>query len=374
MDKRKPKIIISVINDLVTDQRVHKVAQTLHMQGYDVLLVGRLLKESLSLSKRDYQTKRMSLIFTKGLFFYAEINIRLFLYLLFYKFDIALSNDLDTLLANFLVSKIKRKHLVYDSHEIFTEVPELINRSFQKNFWKRIEKSILPKLKYTYTVNHSVANYYNSEYGIKMQVVRNLPKSANSFSETDKISFEKRTKTIVYQGALNIGRGLKLIINAMQYLEKVQLVIIGDGDIKNELVNMVYDLKLSDKIKFLGKIPFNELKSFTVKADLGISLEDNLGLNYYFALPNKIFDYIHAGIPVLASDLPEIANLINKYKIGIVTKTRNAKELANVITHFFSNDNKYKVCKNNTLIARKELCWENEEKIIIDMFNSLKVN
>lgn len=370
MDKRKPKIIISVINDLVTDQRVHKVAQTLHNEGYNVFLIGRLLRTNLALNVRDYQTKRMVLFFTKGPFFYAEFNIRLFFFLLFHKFDILLSNDLDTLLGNYLASKLKRKALVYDSHEIFTEVPELINRPLQRNIWRIIERNIIPKLKHSYTVNQSVSDYYFEKYEIRMKVVRNVPKKSDLTYEFNESNFQDRVKIIVYQGALNVGRGLELMIETMQFLENMQLMIIGDGDIKHRLIELINKLSLNEKVKMLGKIPFSELKTFTKQADLGISLEENLGLNYYLALPNKIFDYIHAGVPVLVSDLPEIAAIIKKYKIGVVTNTRIPIELATLIQSFFKDIINYKKCKQKTILAQKELCWENEEKTIINIFSA----
>ena len=128
------KIIISVTNDLIADNRVHKVATSLCKNNYNILLIGRKLKKSSKIKERNYKCKRIKLIFNKGALFYAEYNFRLFWLLLFTKADILLANDLDTLLANFLCAKIKRKKLVYDSHEYFTEVPELINRKFTKKY------------------------------------------------------------------------------------------------------------------------------------------------------------------------------------------------------------------------------------------------
>ena len=154
------KIIVSVTNDLTTDQRVSKICSSLTQNGFKVLLVGIKKKNSILIG-REYKTKRISLFFNKGFLFYAEYNFRLFLFLFFSKKDILLSNDLDTLLANFIVSKIQQKKLAYDSHELFSEVPELVNRPFIKNFWLRLEKWLLPKLKNTYTVCKSIANIYN---------------------------------------------------------------------------------------------------------------------------------------------------------------------------------------------------------------------
>ncbi len=160
-----PRIIISATNDLSTDQRIKKICETLFELNFDIVLIGRKLKSSLPL-KRKYRTIRMKLLFNKGFLFYAEYNLRLFFQLLFLKKDILLSNDLDTLLPNFLISKIFSKKLVYDSHELFTEVPELISRPKVQKVWIKLEKYILPKLNNVYTVNNTIANYYSKKYGI----------------------------------------------------------------------------------------------------------------------------------------------------------------------------------------------------------------
>lgn len=147
----KKKIIVSVTTDLYSDQRVHKTCLSLHKAGYDVLLVGRFVKKNIFIDleerkNKPYSIKRFNLFFKKGFLFYMVYNIRLLFFLLNNKFDILLSNDLDTLLSNFIISKLKKKSLVYDSHELFTEVPELYNRNFVKSFWVLIEGWIFPKL------------------------------------------------------------------------------------------------------------------------------------------------------------------------------------------------------------------------------------
>ncbi len=361
------KVAICVTNDLVADQRVNKVASTLSNNNFDITLIGRKLKNSLQVN-RKYKTTRFKLLFNKGFLFYANYNIRLFFYLLFSDFDIILANDLDSLTACYYAAKIKKKQIVYDSHELFTEVPELINRKFVKNFWTKIEKHILPKLKNTYTVCRSIANIYNKKYGTNFCVVRNIPVCNNNKNITKNNSDKK---IIIYQGAVNIGRGLKEIINAMQFIDNAILLIIGDGDILQDLKKIVTTKKLSNKIEFKGKIPFDKLKEITQTADLGISLEQNLGLNYYYALPNKIFDYIHSGIPVLASDLPEIRNIIKKYNVGELVNDFSTEALSTKINNLLNNDEKLNIYKQNTKLAAKELCWQTEEKNILKIFNNI---
>src|SRR6185312_6780341 len=169
------KAIVSVINDLVTDQRVNRTCLTLTECGYDVLLVGRILKNSLSMPPRPYSHRRMRLLFFKGVPFYVEFQIRLFLYLLFHKADLIFSNDLDTLFPNYVISKLKHTPIIYDSHEYFTGVPELAETPFKRKTWKSLEKLLIPRLKFMFTVNNSMAKLYHDEFGVDVKIMRNVP-------------------------------------------------------------------------------------------------------------------------------------------------------------------------------------------------------
>ena len=147
----KRKILFTVTNDLSYDQRMIRIATTLAQNGFDVSLIGRIKKQSISLGNEPFQQKRLGVFFSKGKLFYLEYNLRLFFFLLKNRFDIVGSVDLDTLLPCFLVAKIKRKPIVFDAHEYFTEVPEVVNRPFTKGIWKLVGKLIIPRLKYAYT-------------------------------------------------------------------------------------------------------------------------------------------------------------------------------------------------------------------------------
>lgn len=358
------RVIVSVTNDLTTDQRVHKVCNSLHNNNFEVLLVGRKLKNNLPIS-RNYNTKRLKLLFSKGFFFYAEFNFRLFLLLLFSKKDILLSNDLDTLLANFLISKIQSKKLVYDSHELFTEVPELVNRSFVKLVWAKNENWILPKLKNCYTVCDSIADFYNKKYNTTFKTIRNLPIKKDIINGKFSFSTEEK-KIILYQGAVNIGRGLELMINTMKFLDNHLFVIIGDGDVLLELESKVIKNNLLEKVKFLGRKTPEELQKLTPLANIGISFEEDLGLNYRFALPNKIFDYIQADVPILVSDLPEMKQIVLNYKVGEIITDRTPEKLAIQIKKMLEKDFSTELKK-----AKKELIWKTEEEKLLTIFSNL---
>ena len=368
------KAIVSVINDLSTDQRVHKVCTTLEKLGFVVTLVGRKQRVSLPLSERTYRTKRMFLLFEKGPLFYAEFQFRLFLYLLFHKADVLVSNDLDTLWSNYKISKLKSTHLVYDSHELFCEVPELQNNPKKKNIWKNIERKIFPKLKHVFTVNDSIAKIYSEEYKVDVKVVRNIPLLSNQ-TKIENVSKEQlgiptNKKIIVLQGAgINIDRGGEEAVEAMQHVENAVLLIIGSGDVMDVLRKMVEKFKLHDKVKFIEKVPFQKLVQYTRHADLGLTLDKDTNINYKYSLPNKLFDYIHAGVPVLSSGLIEIKKIIEEYIIGDCITSHDPKHIAEKINVILLDENKLQLWKKNTKIASEKLNWELEERALINVYS-----
>lgn len=364
------KASITVTNDLETDQRVHKIAGSLQKAGYEITLIGIIITGKSGLLKRSYNTIRFRRLFTFGPLFYAEYNIRLFFYLMFHKYNVHIACDLDTLLPNYIVSRLCKRQLVYDSHELFTGLPELVNRKRVRNLWLKIEKNILPHLEHAYTVCNSIADYYNEKYGINMKVVKNVPYRKNSAAES-RVEKNKTKKIILYQGALNVGRGIEYMIEAMQYIEDAVFMIAGDGYLREELENKVKELGLEKKIRFLGRLAFDKLHEITLQADIGISLEENLGLNYYFALPNKLFDYIQANVPVLVSPLPEIKNVVEKYKIGLLIEKHDSCHIADIIKEMLSDSERITEWKKKLEKAAKELCWEKEEKKLLEIYAEL---
>lgn len=358
----KPSVTVSVSNDLVTDQRVSKVCDSLVKFGFDVKLIGRKLPDSAQLN-RNYKTLRFNFLFNKGPLFYLSLNIRIFIYLLFSKRTILLSNDLDTLPANFFVSKIRGFKLVYDSHELFSEVPELLDRPFIQNIWRRIESYFLPKLEVCYTVSAHIARYYDKLYSTNFKLIRNFP------IQKDQIE-SSRSNYIIYQGALNIGRGIEDIIRAMPYIQDYNLVIAGSGDVEIELKKIVNDLNLSDKVRFLGRLTPLELSKYTSKAKLGLSLEEDLGLNYRFAVPNKIFDYIQNEVPILFSPLVEVMELLEPFSVGEVLKSRDPHQLAEQINDMLSSE-KYKDWVEDCKKAKTIFNWKTEEQKLKEIFDSI---
>ncbi len=370
---KQKRAIVSVINDLVTDQRVARTCSVLHGLNYKIILVGRKLPNSGNVRERPYKCKRMRLFFTQGPAFYLFFNLRLFFFLLFHKSDLLIANDLDTLLPNFLISKIKGSKLIYDSHEIFCEVPELIANPGKKKIWERLEKTIVPKLKYCITINSSIANYFFTKYNVPFTYVRNIPDYADSeLKSRAELGLPEDKKIIILQGAgINVQRGAEELVQAFLNLSNdFLLLIIGSGDVIPTLKNKVI-LQDQKNVLFLDKMPAVRLRHYTKNSDLGIAIDKDSNLNYHFSLPNKIFDYTHAGIPILASRLPEIEDMISRYKIGTFIENHNPEHIANQIREFINSEH-YNVYKQNTVTAAKQNNWETEKLKLIALINAIQ--
>lgn len=365
------RVIVSVINDLVTDQRVNKSCLTLQKAGFEVLLVGRRQRKSPPMDDRPYKSHRMKLLFEKGPMFYATFNIRLFIFLLFHRCDCLLSNDLDTLLPNFWISKLKRIPLIYDSHEYFTEVPELVSRPKVQRVWKRIEEYVVPKLPEMITVNQSIADLFHEKYGIKVHIIRNIPmrKMLPAPASRQEVGLDPNKHILVLQGSgINIHRGSEELLDAMQYLDDCQLVIIGGGDVLPILKEKVAANHWDDRVKFFPRMPYQQMMAITQLAELGFTLDKDTNLNYRFSLPNKLFDYIQAGVPIIASHLTEIERIITDYNIGAFIDNHEPKTIAATIQNALNDEKILSLWKNNLIFAAQNLCWENEEGVLLRIY------
>jgi len=368
------RAIVSVTNDLTTDQRVHRTCSALAGMGYNVVLIGRQLPKSQVLAPRDYATERMRLLFDNGPAFYAEYNIRLFFRLLTARASLIVTNDLDTLPAGYLASVIRRKSLLHDCHEYFRGMPELIGRPKVTRAWKFFEDLIFPRLKNVLAVNASVADLYRKEYNVEVHVVRNVPfrKERTDYSQKRELGIPPERRVILYQGAVNVGRGLEEAILAMKYVQHdALLVIAGIGDISERLHEMVRKEGLSKRVLFLGQIPFQSLHEYTCMADIGLSIEKEEGINYQNCLPNKFLDYIQARVPVLVTPFAEMKQIVEKYRIGEFIPDHDPQHIAQRIDAMLGNEAALGGYRRNLEQAARDLCWENESEVITNLVRNI---
>ena len=349
-------------NDIIYDQRMQRICETLVEAGYEVTLVGRNLNRKIDRAF-VFRTKKLSCFFTSGKMFYAELNIRLFLYLIFQKFDVLCAVDLDTAMPVWAAAKLKNKPFGIDAHEYFQEVPEVVNRKRIKKFWERIGRFIIPKTDFRYTVSPGLAREFKALYHRSFEVVRNLPKF-----ETHKAEFPQEP-FLLYQGALNKGRGLEALIKAAQHIP-IPVKIAGEGDLSQELRALTVSLNLENKVSFLGYLKPEELRELTPNAFLGYNLLENNGLSYYYSLANKFFDYTMAGVPCLNSPFPEYIYLNKKYDIGIIIDLTES-QIIKAVEELYSNPERYIELSENSLVAAKDLNWEAEKLILLGIYNRI---
>lgn len=362
---QKKRIICTVTNDLNNDQRMRRICNTLTESNFDVILIGRKNKNSIALQSTSYKQVRLSLLFYKGKLFYIEYQIRLFFYLLFCKFDIVNAVDLDTILPCLFISKIKGKKVTYDAHEYFSELPEVVDRIYTKKLWELVAKYSIPKMDACYTVGNSLAKLLSERYNISFETIRNVPYQTN----IKKVGYSG-SKIIIYQGALNDGRGLEAIIHTMTKLPKEYIFwIVGSGYLAGDLKLLVDQYGISDQVKFWGIIPIDKLASITIKADVGINLLENKGLNYYYSLSNKTFDYIQANLPAINIAFPEYIALNQQYETSVLCKDLSESSILESIHKIF-DQSVYNRLQNNCKIAAQNLIWEKEKLKLVEIYKN----
>jgi glycosyltransferase involved in cell wall biosynthesis len=343
--------------------------------GFHVTVVGCRFKNSPKLKVRDYQVRRIRLFFKKSFLFYAEYNFKLFFYLLFHQMEVLTANDLDSLLPNIIVAKLRKKKLVYDSHEYFCQMLSIIHRPFVQHFWHQIERYCIPKVQYAITVSQSIADAYHKEYGIHFNVVRNIPPAhAVTITETrHSLGLPEDKFIVLMQGNdISSNRGSEELLEAIPYVsEKAILLFVGNGETVPYLKLRTKELNLEERVIFVGRVTPDRLFNYTSLSDVGVSLEKSTSLNQAYSLPNKIFEYIKAGIPLLISNLPERAAIISQYNIGEIAQDFTPKNIANLLNKMIDNPILCQQFKANCSTAANELNWENEEKVVKSVYENL---
>jgi len=371
---RGKKILVLVSNDLATDQRVHRICSTIYKDNFRLELWGRERSNSLSLPMWPWKARRFNMIFETGPLFYISLTLTFIFRLLFKRFDIIYANDLDTLLPAYLVSKLRNKVLIYDTHEYFTGVPELVQRPRIRAIWKKIESFIFPKLNHVFTVNQSIADLYFKEYRVMPLVMRNIPMNENLLLHKSRLDLGLPSNKflILLQGnGINIQRGAEEAVEMMKFILNSCLVIVGSGDVIPLLKNTVEQEKLQEKVLFFPRMPYTELAQYTLNCDLGLSLDKPTNINYQLSLPNKLFDYIRAEIPVLASNLVEVRKIVENYNIGEIAENHQPEYLAQKVNELMNNKILLETFKTNCQKAKHQLTWENESQVLLNLLIQL---
>lgn len=344
---------------------MQRICHSLQANGYEVMLIGTDVRGKKR-ADTSYKQKQLHAIFRKGKLFYAEFNLKAFFTLLFLRFDAVCAIDLDAILPCYLAAKLRGKKSVYDAHELFCELPEIIHRPAIYKAWKRIEKWCLPAFKNGYTVSESISAEYNKMYGHDYKTIRNISLLRDVTPNASPVE----QPYILYQGALNEGRGIEQLLLAMKQVE-LPLVICGEGNLSAKARALVTELGLQEKVLFRGMIAPPALPAYTFNAAIGINLGDGTGLNNYLSLNNKFFDYIHAALPQVAMDFPEFRKINDEYEVALLIPELNPGMIANAINTLLADKVLYDKLRVNCERAQLVLNWQSEEKKLLDFYKAL---
>ena len=362
---RLPRILLTVTNDLSYDQRMQRICTSLSNAGYEAVLIGRKLKTSKPLDSFPFIQKRLSCFFSKGILFYSEYNLRLFFFLLFNKADAYCAIDLDTIIPVYLASFIRNKPRVYDAHELFTEQKEIVTRKLIYKIWLSVERFAVPRFPKGYTVNLFIQEEFKRRYGVNYGIVRNMP------VKKELATIEKFAEpTIIYQGAVNEGRSFETLIPAMKQVNAT-LLICGVGNFLEEAKALVKKHSLQEKVVFKGAVSPRELQLITQQSHIGVMLFEATGMNQYYSLANRFFDYMTAGIPQVCVNYPEYAAILKDYPFAYLINDTSEKTIAEGLNKLLSDDVFYELIQNNAMIARNALNWEEEEKVLISFWKQI---
>ena len=358
------RIICTVTNDLNYDQRMIRICTSLSAAGYHVTLVGFRRKKSKPLIQRPFRQLRLPILFEQGKLLYLQYWIELFFLLLFRPADALCAIDLDTILPVFYASILRRRKRVYDAHEIFTDLKEVISRPPVHKMWTWIGRHTVPHFRTGYTIGDCYAAEFKKRYGVDYGIVRNATVLRPLHIP------EKPERYILYQGWVNVGRCFEQLIPAMQHVD-ARLIVCGSGNFFDQAVALTKEYGLQEKIIFKGYVPPADLPAYTIDATIGITLFEDTSLSNRLSLANRFFDYMHAGVPQLCNQYPEYQHINNTFEVAALVPDLTPEAIAAALNKLLTDHDYYHRLQQNCLQARIKYCWQAEEQSLLTIWEKL---
>lgn len=373
-------VAMVVHSDYIHDYRVRREAEALCESGLSVCVIAASVApdDRAPFALNGVDVHPVALKRARGKLRYLEMMRAVRRILAHTDTDIIHAHDLDALIATAKIARNRGNILIYDSHELHTELHSLQNRRLTRSLWRYYEKKYIPYAHYVLTVSEGIARELQRRYGLlhKPSVLRNLTEihPDNPLTGAAKDQFENvreqlpQTKyTALYQGVLRDGRGLEMMIEAVAAEPEWGLLICGDGPIRQLLEQGVAHLEAGDRIRFTGMIPREVLAGITPYCHAGLVLTEPLGLSHYYSLPNKLSEYVHAQLPVIATELPEMTRIIRQYKIGctIPVASFTVESIRGGLAYITKHQRRL---RQNTPAAARELSWTREKKILQNLY------
>ncbi len=361
-------VLIVFLGNIHFDTRVNNLYRTFHEKGYKTRVISfDWLTSGFISEKGDISVFKLGK--KSSLVFYLRFAYILSRELLFTKADIIFAEDIYTLPFSVIFGKLKGAKIFYDSREVYGHLAGLVNKKKVQILLSRVEKIFIKYVYKVITTGELDSAYIKSEYPKHNPVtIRNLPYIpviTGPFDFRQYYKLDNKIKILLYQGVILHGRGLRLIFDVIGGIENCIIVIIGGGEYEGHYRNLAIEKKIEDRVYFFGKISQNELLNYTAGADIGLSVIENLSLSYYYALPNKMFEYIITGVPVLASNFPQLKTIIDKYNVGLYIDPEKIDDFKNTLQRMVNDDDLRKKLSENCFEAGKELNWEKEIKKLL---------
>jgi glycosyltransferase involved in cell wall biosynthesis len=380
------KVCMMVTNPVTNDARVINEATSLTQEGYNVTILATRDEKSVKQETLNgFTIRRYKKRFKNNtLAGKIEYSIKFIFAAIREKADIYHSNDLSTLLECYIAARFQRARIIYDSHEVNAD--PMINGFFDR-LYLSLENFLIKRVDAVITVNDFIADFLYNRYHLKkcITVVMNCPylnqRSGVSPSTTDckcldqiKSEKQKGNKIILYQGIIVEERGLKQLVKAMKYLpDNYTLFIIGKGVLLQELKTMVVQNSLMNRVFLPGQISLEQLTACTLFADVGITFTEGKLMNHFYSSPNKLFQYIHAGVPIVARDFPFIRQVVVGSDVGIVIDSIEPNQIASAIKDIMQDEKRLLKFKDNSIKAKERFNWEKESRKLIEVYRKVSL-
>lgn len=359
------KIVCTITSDPAYDQRMIRICTALQKAGYDVTLVGRLRPQSKNLPEQPFRQVRLDMRHAdQGKKFYVLYWIKLFFFLMRCPADALCAIDLDTICPVLLASRLRGLKRVYDAHELFTEMEEVVSRPATQKMWLRIERATVPHFQHGYTVSETYAQEFRERYGVAYAIVR------NATVLRPMLPMPQEQGYILYQGAVNKGRCFEQLLPAMKTVNG-HLLICGDGNFMQQAKQLVHDLGIQAKVTFTGYIPPTELPRYTRGAAVGITLFEARSKSNLFSLANRFFDYMHAGVPQLAGAYPEYEKINQQFEIALLLPQITPESIADALNRLLQEKAYADRLRENCLRAREVYNWQAEEARLLQVWKNV---
>lgn len=368
------KVAIGFLGNIFYDTRTFNLHKSLKEKGHEVYFIGFdwLTEEYQTIDKDNISVKKLN----KGrlsFLFYIKFFVSQLKSLIKIKSDIYFAADFFSLPAVFFAAKIRQGKIFYDSREIYTELPFHENKPSAKKIFRIIEGYLIKKVDRIFTTGEMDSRYLEKIYPfISTVLLRNLPLKQSGIAPVDyflKYNLPENSIVILYQGIVIKGRGFETYFKALKKMPDLYLIILGGGEHLEFYKTLANEMKISGRVIFEGKIPQNKIMNYTSGAFAGLSLINNISINNYYALPNKLFEYVMSGLPVIVNDLPQMKKVIEEYKVGEVLKEINDNEIISTVKKWRENKSLYSSLKENCFIASQTLNWETEFQNVYHLFN-----